>query len=254
MNLEGNTILVTGGTSGIGLALAKALLARGNTVLITGRAEDRLAYVRRSNPGLNTFVCDQGDPASIVKLYSEVTHDFPELNILINNAGIGLKLNLNESTGTLEDLEIEIRTNLIGPLQLIKQFLPHLKRQKAPAIVNVTSGLAFAPLALKPIYSATKAAMHSYTQSLRVQLKRANVKVVELAPPATRTNFNKGQEDMNTNRLMDADKLARIALRDLERGREEILPGMAKLLRLIARLNPRATLRRADAEQMGSAP
>ncbi|WP_241722466.1 SDR family oxidoreductase [Raoultella sp. HC6] len=254
MNLSGNTILITGGTSGIGLALARALLARGNTVLVTGRAEERLADARRSAPGLHTFVCDQNDPASIKRLCFVVTRDFPQVNILINNAGIGRRLDLNDTRGDLEDLEdleTEIRTNLIGPLQLIGQLLPHLKQQGSATIINVTSGLAFIPLPLKPIYCATKAAMHSYTQSLRVQLRQSNIKVIELAPPATRTNFNKGQEEMNTARLMDVDKLAQAALRDLERDREEILPGMAWLLRLIGRLNPRATLRRAEAEEMG---
>ncbi len=253
MNLSQNTILITGGTSGIGQALAAQFLARGNTVLVTGRTEDRLAAVRQALPGVKTFVCDQSDPVAITKLCAEAALAFPDLNILINNAGIGLKLNLNDETRALEDLETEIRTNLTGPIQLVQQFLPHLKRQKAAVIVNVTSGLAFAPMPLKPIYCATKAAMHSYTQSLRVQLKHASVRVVELVPPATRTDFNKGQEDVNTASAMDVTKLAEAAMRGLEQGRDEILPGMSPLIRLIGRLNPHAIIRRADAERMGAA-
>lgn len=251
MKMSHNTILITGGTSGIGHALAAEFLKRQNTVLVTGRSEERLAAVRQSLPGVHTYVCDQSDPDAIVRLYAEVERAFPTLNVLINNAGIGLKLNLNDTSVPLGDLPREIETNLVGPVQMVRQFLPLLKRQKNATIVNVTSGLAFVPLAVKPIYSATKAAMHSYTMSLRAQLKRTPVRVVELVPPATDTDFNKGQEDMNAARLMDVNKFTQQAMRGLEQDREEILPGMSPLLRLIGRLNPRATFRRADAERMG---
>lgn len=254
MKISGNTILITGGTSGIGRALAAALLARGNVVIVTGRSEERLAAVRRSLPGVGTFLCDQADPAAIRRLHAEVTTAFPDLNVLINNAGIGLKRDLQDANVALEELEAEIRTNLSGPVQMIAQFLPDLKRQPSAAIVNVTSGLAFVPLPLKPIYCATKAAMHSYTRSLRVQLRHSGVAVVELAPPAVDTDFNKGQEDMNTARLMDVEAFTRAALRGLERGDPEITPGLSRVLRLIGRLRPRATLRRQDAEAMHDRP
>lgn len=251
MNLSNNTILITGGTSGIGLELARQFLAAGNTVLITGRSEARLAETRNAFPALHTFVCDQRDPSSIERACAAIAGAFPSLNVLINNAGIGRKFNLNETDRPLADLEDEIRTNLIGPIQLIHLLLPVLKRQQSATIVNVTSGLAFAPLAVKPIYCATKAAMHSYTQSLRAQLAHSPVKVVELAPPATDTPFNQGQEDMNGSMRMDVARLGRAALSGLRRGRDEVLPGASKLIRLIGRLNPRAVLRRSDAAQMG---
>lgn len=252
MTLTQHTILITGGTGGIGHALAAQLLKRKNTVLITGRTEERLAAARQSLPGVRTFVCDQSDPEAIARLSADVAAAFPALDMLINNAGIGLKRNLNDTSGGLEDLAREIATNLTGPIQLVQAFLPQLKRQKAATIVNVTSGLGFVPLPMKPIYCATKAAMHSYTQSLRVQLKRTSVKVVELAPPAVATDFNKGQEDMNIGHRMDVDKLARDAIQGLEKGRDEILAGPVPILRLIGRLNPHATLRTADAEKMGA--
>lgn len=252
MQTTNNTILITGGTSGIGLALAAQLMARGNTVLITGRSEERLAQARLALPGVHTFVCDQSDPEAIVHFCNAATAQFPSLNVLINNAGIGLKRNLNDTTTPLTDLEQEIKTNLIGPMQIIQQLLPQLKRQKYAVIVNVTSGLAFVPMPLKPIYCATKAGMHSYTQSLRVQLKHTSVKVIELVPPATATSFNKGQESMNTKRLMNVDQFAREAIRGLEKGNDEVLPGLSRVIRLIGRLNPRATLRTADAERMSS--
>lgn len=251
MKMSGNTILITGGTSGIGHALALQLLARGNTVLISSRSDERLSIARETLPGVHGFVCDQSEPAAIARLYDETTAAFPALNILINNAGIGLKRNLNDARVPLEELETEMRTNVIGPIQLNKQFLPQLKRQKVAAIVNVTSGLAFVPMAPKPIYSATKAAMHAYTMSLRVQLKHSSVRVIELAPPATDTAFNHGQEDMNTAHVMSAAAVAEAAIRGLEKGRDEILPGASKLLRLMGRLSPRAVLRRDVGERMG---
>lgn len=250
MNLSNNTILITGGTSGIGLELAKQLLAAGNVVLITGRSAARLAKVRDAVPALHTFVCDQSDPASIASTCETIAQAFPALNVLINNAGIGRRLNLNETDRPLGELEDEIRTNLIGPIQIINQLLPLLKSQRSATLVNVTSGLAFVPMALKPIYCATKAAMHSYTQSLRVQLANTPVKVVELAPPATGTAFNHGQEDMNGARQMDVATFGRAALRGLAKGDEEVLPGASRLIRLIGRIRPRTVFRRADAEQM----
>lgn len=253
MNPSQNTILITGGASGIGYAMAAQFLEQGDTVLVTGRTETKLATARRALPGLHTFVCDQSDPAAIKRLCAEVTRLFPDLNVLINNAGIGLKLDLNDPSRPIEELDQEIRTNLIGPIQMVQQFLPHLKRQNSATIVNVTSGLAFVPMPLKPIYCATKAAMHSYTLSLRVQLTNSSVKVVELAPPAIDTDFNKGQEDMKPARLMAPEKFAKAALRGLRQGRDEILPGLSPVIRLIGRVNPHAIIRRADAERMSKA-
>jgi uncharacterized oxidoreductase len=250
MKMSKNTVLITGGTSGIGHALAALFLKRGNTVLITGRKEENLAIARQSLPGVHTYRSDVSDPAAIRQLYADVAHAFPDINILINNAGIGLKRNLNDTTVPLEDLNREIETNLTGPIQMIQQFLPLLKCQQTAAIVNVSSGLAFVPLAVKPIYCATKSAMHSYTQSLRVQLKNSSVKVIELAPPAVKTNFNKGQEELNSSSAMDVNKFAQESMRGLEKGRQEILPGLSRMARLIGRLAPHAVFMKAEAEQM----
>lgn len=252
MQLSGKTVLVTGGGSGIGRALAEQLLARGAVVLITGRDEGRLAEARKAMPGVHAYVCDQGDPEAVARFCDEAVRAFPELSVLINNAGVGLKRDLNDASTPPGDLEHEIRVNLTGPILMTARLLPHLKRRPEALIVNVTSGLAFVPLPLKPIYCATKAAMHSFTQSLRVQLKRTPVAVAELAPPATRTAFNAGQEEMNAGPQMEADAVARAALRGLEQGRTEILPGLARVLRLIGRLRPGATLRTAEAERLGA--
>ena len=254
MKLHNQIILITGGTSGIGYALAKQLLSLGNTVIITGRSPERLAATCNSLPGAYSFVCDQSIPESISTMCQAVVSAFPNLNVLINNAGIGLKRNLHDTTSTIEELEelgIEIHTNLIGPIQMINQLLPQLKSQPSAMIVNVTSGLAFVPMPLKPIYCATKAGMHSYTQSLRIQLKHSSVQVLELAPPATDTDFNKGQEDMNTSMLMNADKLTKAAICGMEKGQAEVLPGLSRLVRVLGRINPTLVIRGKEAEKMG---
>jgi len=250
MNWSPHTVLVTGGTSGIGRALATQLLAAGATVIITGRSAERLAAVQRELPGLHTLVCDQRDPASIARAAHELLQSHPRLDTLINNAGVGRHLDLQDPALGAHALEDEIRSNLIGPIQWVGHLLPHLLRQPQARIVNVSSGLAFVPMPLKPVYCATKAGLHSYTQSLRVQLARSRVRVIELVPPATDTPFNAGQEAMNTAWLMSADALARAALRGIARGRSEILPGMSPLLRWAGRLMPGAVIRRGDAEHL----
>ena len=237
MRITGRTILITGGTSGIGRALAAALLARGNTVLITGRSEARLAEAR----------------AAVARLCAEAPAAHPELDVLINNAGIGRKRDLTDPAVPPDDLAREVATNVTGPMQLVAGLLPHLLERREAAVVNVTSGLAFVPLALKPVYSATKAAMHAYTQALRAQLASTAVRVVELAPPAVATEFNKGQEELNKTPQMSAEALTRAALAGLEQGHEEILPGASPMLRLMGRLRPGLVLRADAAARMVAA-
>lgn len=252
MKMSGRTILVTGGTSGIGKALAAELLAAGNSVLITGRSEARLAEARAALPGVHTFASDQRDPAAIERLAAEAIAAFPALDMLINNAGVGPKRNLTRPAADLADLEREIRTNLIAPIQLVDRFLPQLKAQAEAAIVNVTSGLAFVPMPIKPIYCATKAALHSYTMSLRTQLKHTRVRVVELAPPATDTAFNDDEEvAINPRLLMSAEKVAQTFVAGMKKDRTEILPGFSSMLRTLGRVRPGATIRRGEAEALG---
>jgi uncharacterized oxidoreductase len=169
MKLEKRTVLITGGTSGIGLELAKQLLHRGNTVIVTGREQEKLDSAKRTLPGIHTFKSDVSNAGDIAVLYESVLTQFPALDTLINNAGIMRNLKLNQARD-LNDVTREIEINLSGPVRMTQQFLPHLKIREGALIVNVSSGLAFIPLTISPIYSATKAAIHSYTQSLRVQL------------------------------------------------------------------------------------
>ncbi len=246
MKLQNRTVLITGGTSGIGLELARQLRERGNTVIVTGRDQEKLDAVERALPGLHTFKSDVGDPESVAALHSSVLAKFPTLDTLINNAGIMRNLDLSQDR-TLTDVTREIETNLGGPVRMIQQFLPHLRTRKGALIVNVSSGLAFIPLPMSPIYSATKAALHSFTQSLRVQLEDTDVTVVELAPPSTETPLLGGftEEtreqtgmDVREQRGMDVKVLARRAIAGIEAGKLELRPGLSNVLSAMSRIAP----------------
>lgn len=239
MKLNDRTILITGGTSGIGLELAKQLLQRGNTVLITGRDEQKLSAAQRSLPGVHTFKSDASSPAEIEALYQAATSQFPTLDTLINNAGIMRNLDLNQNR-ELKDVTREIDTNLSGPIQMIQKFLPHLKAQSNALIVNVSSGLAFVPFPLSPVYSAAKAAIHAYTRCLRVQLRGTGVTVIELAPPGVETPLFRGEfaDAMKGQKAMPLDVFAKKAITGIEAGKAEVRPGLSNVLHLLSRLAP----------------
>jgi uncharacterized oxidoreductase len=172
MKLENSTILITGGTSGIGLEFIKQLSLQGAAnIIITGRDSARLDAIKQQYPNVYPVQSDVSDAKQIQKLFKEVTHKFPTLNIIINNAGIMRNLDLQDNSITLESITQEIDTNLSGTIRMVHQFLPHLKTQPAAAIVNISSGLAFVPFPISPVYSAAKAGVHAYTQVLRLQLK-----------------------------------------------------------------------------------
>ena len=212
MKLQNRTILITGGTSGIGQELARQLLARGNQVIITGRDAQRVDDTMARLPGLHGVVSDATDASAIAALHAEVTARFPEL--------------------------------LSAPLQMVQQFLPHLKSRKDSAIVNVTSGLAFVPLTIAPVYSATKAGLHAYTRALRAQLEGSGVRIIELAPPAVDTPLALAFEaDTKGNRGMPVDELVKRAIAGIESGREEIRPGLANVLKAMSRLAPEIMFR-----------
>ena len=244
MKMRNRTILITGGTSGIGLELAKQLLERNCTVLVTGRDQEKLDAAVRSLPGIHTFQSDVSDPAAIDALYEAVTGQFPQLDTLINNAGIMRNLDMNQNR-SLDDVTREIEINLSGPVRMIQKFLPHLKTHDGALIVNVSSGLAFIPLPLSPIYCATKAAIHSFSQSLRAQLAGSGIAVVELAPPGVETPLFRGEfaEEMKGQKGMDVTTLARQALAGIEKGRVEIRPGLSNVLNAMSRIAPQFMFR-----------
>ena len=189
MNTTGNTVLITGGASGIGLALAERFLSAGNEVIIVGRREEKLAEAKAKYPQLHTRVCDVAEEADRVALFNWVKNEFPQVNVLVNNAGIQRRVNLLETQDTWTDLRFELTINVDAPIHLSILFVPHLMEKSDATIINVTSGLAFTPAAWVPIYSATKAALHSFSMTLRHQLAKTNVKVIEVAPPAVNTDL-----------------------------------------------------------------
>jgi len=195
MKMQGNTILITGGGSGIGRGLAEAFHALGNQVIIAGRRRQALDAVTAANPGMVSFLLDIQNPAGVRAFAARISRDFPSLNVLVNNSGIMRAEQLLAQQDDLADLEAIVATNLLGPLRLTAALLPQLAARPQAAIMNVSSGLAFLPLALTPTYCATKAALHSYTESLRYQLKDTAIQVLELIPPYVATELMDGAGD-----------------------------------------------------------
>ncbi|WP_375291728.1 SDR family oxidoreductase [Qipengyuania sp.] len=193
MKISGNTILLTGGSSGIGRELARRWHDLGNTVIIASRNRDALDKTAEGYENIHVMILDAGKGADIGQFVRDAIEKFPAINVLVNNAGI---MKFEDITGSrdLSDAEAEIETNLLGPIRLIDGFIDHLKGQADAAVINVTSGLAFVPLPKAATYSATKAALHSYTVSLRAKLKDA-VEVIEIAPPGVQTELTPGQSE-----------------------------------------------------------
>ena len=188
MELSGNTVLITGGASGIGFGLAEQFVQAGSTVIICGRREDKLKEAQAKYPQLQIYTCDVADPNERFSLFEWATTAFPTLNILINNAGIQQRFQLQQAP-EWETMHNEIAINLDAPIHFSTLFIPHLLNQPQAAILNVTSGLAFSPMAMMPIYGATKAAIHSFTLSLRHQLSGTPISVIEVIPPAVDTDL-----------------------------------------------------------------
>ncbi len=195
MQTTGNTILITGGGTGIGRGLAEAFHALGNHVIIAGRRQQTLDETIAANPGMQSLTLDATDPAKIRAFAAEAAKRFPALNVLINNAGIMRPERLAAQPEDLADAEMIVATNLLGPMRLTAALLPLLQKQAHSTIVNVSSGLAFVPLTITPTYCATKAAIHSYTQSLRHQLQGSTTDVLELIPPYVATDLMDGASD-----------------------------------------------------------
>lgn len=246
MKMSDTTILITGGTSGIGRELARQLRAMGNTVIVTGRDPERL-HAARTVDGLHAFYADVGDPESLRILHRRVVRDFPDLAILINAAGLMRTLDLRRDGPSLEDLTREIQVDLNGTIWMNALILPHLMRRDRAAILNVSSAHAFVPLPIAPIYSAAKAGLHAYTRSLRMQLSGTGVAVFELAPPATDTPLYRavhGPAHDRVTRPMPVEALATEAIEGMQGDRLEIRPGLADVLKLMGRWAPELAMRR----------
>jgi uncharacterized oxidoreductase len=224
MDLGSNTVLVTGGASGIGLALAERFLRAGSRVIVCGRRVEKLREVKERHPEMVTRACDLAEESERASLHEWAVAEFPALNVLVNNAGIQRRVRLAEGEEWARTRR-EIAINFDAPVHLTTLFLPHLLTRAGAAVVNVTSGLAFSPLARVPVYCATKAALRSFTLSLRHQLKGSSVKVIEIIPPAVNTDL--GGPGLHTFGV-PLDEFADSAAERLSRGDLEIPYGFAE--------------------------
>jgi uncharacterized oxidoreductase len=242
MDLSAHTVLVTGGASGIGLALAERFLLSGSEVIVCGRREDKLLAVKAKHPNVHTYTCDIATAEERIALAERAVSEFPSLDVLVNNAGIQRRVALTQPE--LWDVtHQEIAINFEAQVHLCTLLIPHLRTQARPAIVNVTSGLAFVPLTAAPIYSATKAAFHSFTLSLRHQLVNTPIEVVEIVPPALNTDL--GGPGTHTQ-FAPVDEFVDAAIEQLRTGSTEVSYGFSaqasrasrdELDQLLARMN-----------------
>ncbi|HUE42312.1 MAG TPA: SDR family oxidoreductase [Candidatus Sulfotelmatobacter sp.] len=196
MNLTGNTIFITGGTSGIGRAYAEAFHKLGNQVIISGRRKGHLAEITKANPGMQAVELDVESPTSITAVCKKLIADHPKLNAVINNAGI---MQLDDTSTVMDDAQMTsiIATNLMGPIRVTSAVIEHLKKQPSAYVITVSSGLAFTPMSLTTVYCATKAAIHSYSMTTRYKLKDTSVKVVEIVPPWVQTDLLNSKDNPN---------------------------------------------------------
>jgi uncharacterized oxidoreductase len=235
MKINGNTILITGGATGIGLALTEAFLAEGNEVIVCSRNEDNLKKASERFPGLHTRMCDLSRPDECASLHDWVVLNYPETNVLVNNAGIQRMIDFRKGPEDLlrnraADGNDEIDVNLKAYVYLTAYFVPDLMKKKEAAIVNISSGLGFIPMTVMPVYSATKAAVHSFSMSLRHQLRNTSVKVFEIIPPIVDTDLDKGERKARgqVNRGIPPEEVAKASLPALKADVYEIAIGMAQ--------------------------
>jgi len=248
METKNNTILITGGATGIGFSLAETLVSAGNKVIICGRREGKLKEAKDKLPQIQAKVCDVSKEKERESLFNWVKDNFRDLNVLINNAGIQRMVNLKKGTQDLFSHENEVETNLIAPIHLSAYFIPLLLKKKESAIINVSSGLGFVPIASMPVYCATKAAIHSFTVSLRYQLRDTSIKVFEIVPPAVDTELGKGttEEGDQEYRGIPPSEVAKAALTAMANNEYDIVVGEAKGLVMGARTNPEQTFQKIN--------
>jgi uncharacterized oxidoreductase len=236
MKLTGHTILITGGATGIGLSFALKFLELGNTVIVTGRRQKALDAAKAKYPKLHTIQSDVSDPAQIVALAAHVKTKFPRLDVLMNNAGVMLSKNLRSPSKDLTTLTAELDINLGGVIRTTSAFIDILT-DNGGTVINVSSALAFVPMPNAPIYCATKAAIHSYTQSLRFQLEDAGVEVIEIMPPGVKTDLTSELPEGSLH-LISTEELVKFTIASLKAGVQEIRPGQSNQLAFLRRVAP----------------
>ena len=234
MRISNNTVLITGGATGIGFSLAEHFLKEDNEVIICGRRESKLMEANKKHPKLHFTTCDVTNPKDRKSLFDWINSNFNNFNILINNAGIQRAIDLKKGVDGLQG-EDEIEVNLKAPIYLTGLLVPLLLKQEESAIINVSSGLGFVPIASMPIYCATKAAIHSFTISLRYQLKDTSIKVFEIIPPTVDTELDKGRR--GSYRGIDPSEIGKATLIGVENDNFEITVGESEGLRTVSKLN-----------------
>ena len=240
MKYNNQKVLITGGSSGIGLALAKKFIENDNTVIIIGRNLSKLEKVKVENPKIHIFQSDVTDDAEVRMLVDDIEEKFDGIDVLVNNAGIMNLVDVGNEENNLEKQLQEIEINFNSPIRLLHYFLPQLKQSKNAVLINVSSGLAYVPFSQSPVYSGTKAAHHFWTKAIRPQLKPHHIKVVELLPPVVDTKLAQDADLKDDNlKIMPTEKLADIFWSNYIKGKEEITPGISSQLKLLSRLAPK---------------
>jgi uncharacterized oxidoreductase len=235
MKLTGNTILITGGSSGIGLALAKTFYQLGNKVIIVARDIDKLNIIKKQFPEIDIFQCDLTKQTDIDGLTVFVENNHPNLNMLFNNAAIQYNYDFLTEQNIVNKIDYEVSGNLTSTIKLCGLLLPVLLKNENAAIVNVSSGLAIAPKKSAPVYCATKAAIHNFTKAFRYQMEATNIKVFEIVPPIVETPMTEGR---GKNKIT-AEQLVDEFINDFKNDRVESYIGKSKLLKLISRISPK---------------
>ncbi|WP_367388777.1 SDR family oxidoreductase [Lewinella sp. LCG006] len=240
MNKEQQIVLITGGSSGIGLALAKQFLANDYTVIVTGRNLQKLEQVKADIPAIHIAQSDVTEDNDVKELAMQLQQKFGGIDVLINNAGIMNLLDTGNEHNDLGKQFNEIEINYHSPIRMLHYFLPQLKKSKKAVLINVSSGLAYVPFSQAPVYSGTKAALHFWTRSIRPQLEPYGIRVVEILPPVVDTDLAR-DADLSDESLtpMPPEKMAALFWKDYTSGKEEITPGISKQLKLMSRLAPK---------------
>jgi uncharacterized oxidoreductase len=233
MDILNSTVLITGGATGIGFALAKALLANGNTVIICARSANNLTTAEQTAPGIKTYRCDISSPEQTQNMLAAIKHDGYNINVLVNNAGVISPLDLLQDHETAaQNMAQEMAINALAPISLVHQLLPDLLQQKNAAIINIGSPAGIIAIAQTPGYSISKSALHAYTQVLRYHLKDSSVKVMEIFPPSVATKMS----EMNGRPDMACDIFAQKLLRAIAKGKPEVWIGEANIVRVMVKL------------------
>jgi uncharacterized oxidoreductase len=243
MKLQNNTILITGGSTGIGYELAKELTEKNNSVIICGRSLEKLKKAKTEIPSIHIFQCDISMQSECVKLHDWISKNHPECNVLINNAAIVHVANFHSDNEILSKIDAEIRTNFIAPVVLSKLFLPTLERNGNPNIIFISTGLVYIPRAVYPMYCATKAALHSFVQTLRIQLHSSSITIKEIFLPAIDTPFHQGKPPKIA---ITPQKAVHEILKELNKNCTEIKVGGSKILYFLSRIAPDFALKKVN--------